>query len=178
MCSCGLGNKCDFVQQHCRVVPSFAATRYDILTARSTQWLNDGVINGFIRLLNIRQRRLEADGFSVPNVLYMDCFFHTNLTDDAGSQPGIVYASVKKRGTASQLLRNAGCSRCILQQDLLVIPVHVGGNHWICILLDFRSCEIFCFDALGVSIAWMPWACHARLISWEHVCASLTYYCD
>ncbi|DBA94640.1 TPA: hypothetical protein ACH3X1_002212 [Trebouxia sp. C0004] len=37
VCSCGLDNKCDFVQQHCRVVPSFAATRYDLLTARSCE---------------------------------------------------------------------------------------------------------------------------------------------
>ena len=133
-------------------------TRSDLLTARPTQWFNDGVINDFTRLLNIWRCRLEADGFSVPNVLYRNCFFHASLTADAKSQPGIVYATVKNRGTTKRPLRNAGCNRCTLQQNLLVFPVHVGSCHWICILLGFRSCENSCFDALGVGIAYMSQA--------------------
>ena len=39
------------------------------VSLRPTEWLNDGVINEFVRLLNLRQRRLEDEGFSVPDVL-------------------------------------------------------------------------------------------------------------
>lgn len=56
----------------CRMATSLLSTVtcHDLLFARPAEWSNDGVINDSVRLLNLWQRRLEADGFSVPNVLY------------------------------------------------------------------------------------------------------------
>ena len=86
-----------------------------MLSLRPTDWLNDGVINEFERLLNLRQRRLEDESFSVPDVLYMGCFFYTKLTTDT------------RAGSLDRLRQVAGCDRCFLQQDLVVLPIHVGG---------------------------------------------------
>lgn len=79
-----------------------------MLSLRPAEWLNDGVINKFVRLLNLRQRRLEDEGFPVPDVLYMGCFFCTNLTTNT------------RAGSLDRLRQVAGCDRCFLQQDLVV----------------------------------------------------------
>lgn len=97
------------------------------------------MINEFVRLLNLRQRRLEDEGFSAPDVLYMGCFFNTKLTTDT------------RAGSLDRLRQVAGCDRCFLQQDLVVLAIHVGNCHWICVELDFRHNEAICFDSLGVS---------------------------
>ena len=90
-------------------------------------------------MLNLRQRRLEDEGFSAPDVLYMGCFFYTKLTTDT------------RAGSLDRLRQVAGCDRCFLQQDLVVLPIHVGNCHWICVELQFRHNEAICFDSLGVS---------------------------
>ena len=103
----------------CRISPSSsfstAIIRHDMLSLRPTEWLNDGVINEFVCPLNLRQRRLEDEGFSVPGVLYMGCFFYTKLTTDT------------RASSLDRLRQVAGCDRCFLQQDLVVLPIHVGN---------------------------------------------------
>lgn len=150
-CTCGLLNKSELLHSVPFRLPQSDVCRHDFLTVQPYEWLNDAVIADFCRVLNLRQRRLEADGYQVPLVLYLGPQFYHKMLWDATTVPGITYSNVSAVGIVRNLQRAAACSRCVLQQELIITVVHVGGNHWICVALDLRSSEIFCLDPLKVS---------------------------
>lgn len=67
---------------------------------------------------------------------------------------GINYSNVERWTLPEPLMRSTGSDTCVLEKDLILIPVHVSPNgtgppnHWIDVQLDLNMHAIYCLDSL------------------------------
>lgn len=113
-------------------------TRKDIHTLMGLNWLNDEVINFYMSLIVERARCSTK----LPKVYSFNTFFYTKLRSSGHSS--------LKRWTRKV---------DIFSYDLLIVPVHVGQNHWCLALIDLKNKKVSYCDSLGGS----PQGCHATL---------------
>ncbi|XP_026469543.1 sentrin-specific protease 1-like [Ctenocephalides felis] len=92
-------------------------------------WLNDNVINFYMKLLT--QRGAEPGNLKVHA---MDSFFLVNLRTRG-------YSSVRRWTRKVD----------IFSFDLMPIPVHVSGVHWCMLIIDFKHKTIKYYDSMGGS---------------------------
>lgn len=104
-----------------------------LLALHDQQWLSDEVINGWMKLV---EAKWNSDGSK--RVLCMNSFFWQKLTrtnthyDFAG-----VRNWTKKRKTD------------IFEYEIVLLPLHVGANHWTLAVVDILSCAIEYLDSRG-----------------------------
>lgn len=92
-------------------------------------WLNDSVINQFLRLLSARGER---------------CFAHSTFFWTKLNQSGYNFEGVKKWGT------KVGMNIC--DHDLVLVPIHLG-NHWTLGVIDITNCVTQYLDPLGKELS-------------------------
>ncbi|XP_050067118.1 uncharacterized protein LOC126556005 [Anopheles maculipalpis] len=105
-------------------------TGNDLVTLQDLNWLNDAVINFYMELL--RDRSEQKHGQGLPKVYTMNTFFLPQLLK-------IGYSGVRRWTRKVDLLAN----------DMIVVPVHVGGIHWCMSTIDLRRKTIHYYDSMG-----------------------------
>uniref|UniRef100_A0A182YL89 Ubiquitin-like protease family profile domain-containing protein n=1 Tax=Anopheles stephensi TaxID=30069 RepID=A0A182YL89_ANOST len=105
-------------------------TGNDLVTLQDLNWLNDAVINFYMELL--RERSEQKHGQGLPKVYTMNTFFLPQLLK-------IGYSGVRRWTRKVDLLAN----------DMIVVPVHVGGIHWCMSTIDLRRKTIHYYDSMG-----------------------------
>ena len=116
-----------------------------------------------MRLLNMRQRSIEAADASCQQTMYLDTMFsdcmHTARPENKRSayNDNNLDAMLRPRNLANM----TGCARCCLQHDSIIFPVNVNQNHWVTVKLDMKACSIVCLDSLqasGVRLTLLAWS--------------------
>lgn len=103
--------------------------RHDLNTLRSSNWLNDEVINFYLQMLSDRSRKQSR----LPSLHVFSSFFYPKLKDRG-------YDSVRSstRKIKPSLLQHV---------DLILFPIHLG-MHWCMAGIDFRHRTITYYDSL------------------------------
>jgi len=104
-------------------------------------WLNDEVINFYLSLLSERCNRF----LKAPQILeerkvkchFFNSFFYTKMTQGRGYN----YNNVKKWSSRAKV--------DILSMDKVIIPIHVGNNHWCLCCINFKEKRFEYYDSLG-----------------------------
>lgn len=109
----------------------------DFNTLNPGSWLNDEIINSYIKLLVNSDIPLKVHAFST--------FFWAALSSFEPNSRSLSYDYAKvKRWTRRQKVD-------VFEKDVIVIPVNVGQVHWTLGCLDMRSKEVRFYDSMGVS---------------------------
>ncbi|NXG50996.1 SENP2 protease, partial [Psilopogon haemacephalus] len=101
-------------------------TREDIGTLREHRWLNDEVINFYMRLIVERNKK---EGFAAVHAF--STFFYPKLISGG-------YAAVRRWTRGVDLF----------QQDLIFVPIHLRV-HWALVVIDVRRKTIKYYDSMG-----------------------------
>ena len=120
----------------------FDLSRSDILHLRRLEWLNDNLIEFVLRRVSLK---------GIPGVMIMNTFFYAKLAE---TSVGYCYANVR-RWTCSP--SNVFAHRAVL------VPLHVGGNHWTVILIDIHNRSMTYYDSLRGQ---PPTNCEQHLKHW------------
>lgn len=110
-------------------------------------WLNDEIINLYMRLLQERDTRLHAAGKEgYPRCHFFNSFFLSKLYKDTGTYD---YESVR-RWTVPGRLKAVGQSRkSILDCDKIIIPVNQSNVHWVVAVINLQKKRFEYFDSLN-----------------------------
>ncbi|XP_068001300.1 sentrin-specific protease 2-like isoform X1 [Melanerpes formicivorus] len=101
-------------------------TREDIGTLREHRWLNDEVINFYMRLIAERSKK---EGFAAVHAF--STFFYPKLISGG-------YTAVRRWTRGVDLF----------QQDLIFVPIHLRV-HWALVVIDVRRKTIKYYDSMG-----------------------------
>jgi hypothetical protein len=116
-------------------------TRKDMRTVRLHQWLNDEVINLFMKLLAARERTKATnigDGDDgLPSCYFAQTNFYTKL---AYGSTGYSYKDVR-RWTKREKVD-------VFSKDLLIVPIHVHGNHWTLAVINRKLKRFEYYDSM------------------------------
>ncbi|KAA0188197.1 Sentrin-specific protease 1, partial [Fasciolopsis buskii] len=114
-----------------------SVTRKELLTLTSTNWLSDMVINFYMQLLYCRSQNQSNGGKNriLPRIAVLSTFFYAKLMSTVGGG----YAGVRRWSRQLKLL----------DQDLVLIPIHDRGMHWCLACIDFRTKTITYYDSMG-----------------------------
>lgn len=123
-------------------------TGNDLARLRPGSWLNDELINLYMRLLQDRDTRVHTNGKTdYPKCHFFNSFFLSKLYKDTGSYD---YNSVR-RWTAPARLKAGGQSRTsILDCDRIIVPVNQSNMHWVCAVIDLENKRLEYYDSLKV----------------------------
>jgi len=117
--------------------------RHDLNTLRSSNWLNDEVINFYLQMLHDRSRHQSR----LPSLHVFSSFFYPKLKD---------------RGYDSVRSSTRKIKPSLLQfTDMILFPIHLG-MHWCMAGIDFRHRIITYYDSLHGNSA----LCLQLLRSW------------
>ena len=98
------------------------------------QWLNDEVINLFLKLLDARDRA-KPEGDGTPRCHFLQSNFYTKLAE---SHAGYDYTKVRRWTKKVD----------VFARDLLIVPIHCHGNHWALAVVNLRDKRFEYFDSL------------------------------
>ena len=129
--------------------PSCEVRGSHILHLKTGQWLCGGVIDEFVRLLNVRQRGIENSQQRAVRCLYFDTLYSEAISPPQSSTPSTDASRVLQAMLApARLLAFTASPRCCLAQDVIIMVLNLNSNHWVTIKLDMADCSIMCFDSL------------------------------
>ena len=155
-CMCYLTELCTCGQSQ-RTLPLVPASTWpscqvqgsNILHLKTGQWLCGGVIDEFMRLLNVRQRGIENSQQRARRCLYFDTLYSQVISPPQSSTPSADASRMLQDMLApARLLGNTASPRCCLAQDVIIMVLNLNSNHWVTIKLDMTDCSIMCFDSL------------------------------
>lgn len=109
---------------------------------RETQWLNDEVINFYFSMLQEHNTKNvnnagEVQNSDFPKIYTFSTFFFQSLTSN-----GYNYRNVAKWTKRKKV--------DIFSFDLILIPLHVGGNHWTLGVINIKEKNIKLYDSLNL----------------------------
>lgn len=111
----------------------------DITTLNPGTWLNDEVINFYMELLKQRQETRQQDPSLVSEKKCRCHFFNTFFS--AKFKNGYDYKGVRRWSKRAKVK--------IIELDKVLVPVHVGTNHWCCSVINFTQKRFEYYDSLG-----------------------------
>ncbi|KAK9806875.1 hypothetical protein WJX72_005789 [[Myrmecia] bisecta] len=112
-------------------------TYKNLRTLRGSGWLDDEVVNLYLRLVQEHNERLRGLGYhGIPDVAILSSFFWTRVTYTAAKYdyPGV------QRWTR----RNP-----VLHKDLLLIPINHSNVHWCLACIDLKAGVISYYDSMA-----------------------------
>lgn len=120
-------------------------------------WLNDDVVNNYVHLISTSKKCHER------KIDYRISLFSEKLLRNGGTVLDTRRSKIKP----------------IFDFDTVIIPFHVGGNHWVSGVIDLAERHIHVYDSLDYNLE--PVAkvravasrrplrpCSAALLAWEH----------
>ena len=104
-------------------------------------WLNDELINTYVALLTDRNiKRMKHQNSPNISIFVFSSYFYDKLESRG-------YEGVK---TWNKVFGKYGYSqKNVSEFDLVMFPIHVGSNHWVCGCIDFKGKTIEYFDSLN-----------------------------
>lgn len=110
------------------------------------KWLNDEVINYYFKLLARRDERDCSPDSNQKKSHFFKSFFMSKLLNEN-------HSDTSKQGTY-EYTNVENWSRHvpggdIFNLDKLFFPVHVNGNHWICVVVNMTEKRIEAYDSGG-----------------------------
>lgn len=114
----------------------------DMATLGHGKWLNDEVINTYIRCIVDRNKALRATHGHLPRIHAFSTFFFTKL---AKWQADDTYSYDYSR--VSKWSRKAGVK--LLECDKVLVPVHVNDDHWVLAVINIQDKRFEYYDPLG-----------------------------
>ncbi|CAD7704767.1 unnamed protein product [Ostreobium quekettii] len=108
------------------------------------QWLNDEVINCYMKLLQERDGRMRERG-TLPKAHFFNSFFLEKLYNPHGGRK-YNYKAVQKWTGKGKLKRWGQACDSVLDCDLLVFPVHLGA-HWTCAAANLKEQRLIYMDS-------------------------------
>ncbi|KAA3679588.1 sentrin-specific protease 1 [Paragonimus westermani] len=113
-----------------------SVNRRELLTLTGTNWLSDMIINFYMQLLYHRsQTQRTSSSRSLPRIAVLSTFFYAKLTSSTGGG----YAGVRRWSRQLHLL----------DQDLILVPIHDRGMHWCLACIDLKAKSITYYDSMG-----------------------------
>jgi sentrin-specific protease 1 len=106
-------------------------TAKDLFTLKGKAWLNDGVIEPYMKLLRGRDKALCAANPLRKPTAYLSCFLMTMLEHNPSD-----YFALRK------------WSSNIFSNKNVMLPYNLNGNHWILLVLSTAKKEIRIYDSL------------------------------
>ena len=97
--------------------------------------LNDEVINFTFKLF---ERRAKVEARSLPKCHFMNTLFYEKL---ANTPAGFKYDNVR-RWTKRR-------DRRLFDYDMVIVPVHINGNHWTLAVINLEKQRFEYFDSLA-----------------------------
>ena len=118
-------------------------TRSDMATLGRRKWLNDEVINYFFKLLEERELRgseaAQAGRTDEPAAAWPRChFMQTNFYTKLSEGGSYTYKNV------ARWTRKVD----VFAKELIIVPVHVHGNHWTLAVINFKEKRLEYYDSL------------------------------
>lgn len=110
-------------------------TNQDFQRLLPNQWLNDEIINFYLNLICERANSLHPNG---PKKVFAHNTYFWSKLKTSGYQAVARWARRAKCGGEE-----------ILKLDYLIMPAHVGGNHWCLALVNFKQKRFEYYDSLG-----------------------------
>ena len=112
----------------------------------SGSWLNDEVINIYMKLLGARNDR---EGSTLPDCHFHNTMFYAKLAE---SDKGYCYANVRRWTKRVDLF----------SKEMVIVPTHVDGIHWTLSVINFklRRFECAAHPALVATAGWRPAPIH------------------
>ena len=116
--------------------------RSDFETLQHGAWLNDEVINVYLRLIKDRQMSdAEGGDGALPRVHLFSTLFYAKLVNG-----GVYNYKGVSRWTRQKRLRSSGLpGDCVLGNDLIIVPLH-QSVHWTLAAIDMRAKRITFYD--------------------------------
>ena len=115
-------------------------TMEELKCLRPSEWLNEGVINMYMALINARSRT-EASEAGLPRCYAMSSYFYTKLSRGRTFD----YSRVKN------WLKKADID-VVRDCDMVLVPVFMG-NHWCLAVVNIRDHKFEFYDSLGTNDA-------------------------
>jgi Ulp1 protease family, C-terminal catalytic domain len=120
--------------------------RSSMQTLRPRTWLNDEIIHYFYLMLANRDAELCGNDPSRKRSHFFKSFFITKLLNEGNANPAIdgtyEYRNVKRWS------KNVP-GKDIFALDKVVLPINMGGMHWICAAIFMKEKRIEIFDSMG-----------------------------
>jgi sentrin-specific protease 1 len=117
------------------VTVNFIDIKYeDLLRISPGQWLNDEIINCYMSILNDEGKRPENKGY--PKVHCFNTFFYVMLLNNG---KGYMFQRVAKWTKTFD----------IFALDFVIIPIHIGNNHWCLSVINVRDKRVEYYDSMG-----------------------------
>ncbi|CAA9991129.1 sentrin-specific protease 1, putative [Plasmodium knowlesi strain H] len=107
-----------------------------------TRWLNDEVINFYMSMLqeyNTKNIKKDTANNFLPKIFTFSTFFFQSLNSNGTYSYNKVSRWTKRKKVD------------IFSFDLILIPLHVGGNHWTLGSINMREKKIKLYDSLNMS---------------------------
>mmetsp|Transcript_114533 Transcript_114533/g.262803 ORF Transcript_114533/g.262803 Transcript_114533/m.262803 type:complete len:387 (-) Transcript_114533:60-1220(-) len=119
--------------------------RSDLWTLRNGQWLNDEIMNFFMKILQDRSDNIvdkERNRRRVPRCWFTNTFFWAKLsgTDEGGS------GQFNYKAVARWAKKAVGD---VFALDAIVVPVHLSLTHWALGVVDMRRKRFLFLDSLN-----------------------------
>ena len=108
---------------------------YDLLRLNPSVWLNDEVVNFFMKLFEEREITAAAANMARKSNLFMNSFFYSKL---ALSQGGFNYNNIKKWTKRQN----------VFSYNRIFIPIN-ASNHWIMVCVSIPTREIMYLNSLS-----------------------------
>ncbi|CRH02765.1 sentrin-specific protease 1, putative [Plasmodium relictum] len=104
-----------------------------------TQWLNDEVINFYLSMLQeYNEQKVKNDSSYFPKIFTFSTFFFQSLSSNGCYNYCKVSRWTKRKKVD------------IFSFDLILIPLHVGGNHWTLGSINIKDKKIKLYDSLNM----------------------------
>lgn len=118
-------------------VNSQPLTRKDLLTLSPGTWLNDEIVNAMLHIILERSmyEHIRAPG-TCPKVMVFNTYFFSLLA------PTLVYDRQKGERMMKKI------AKPLFDFDIVLIPIHVGLNHWALVAINMNQHIIAYYDSL------------------------------
>jgi len=112
------------------------------------QWLNDEIINLYMRLLQERDTKLHENHTEYPKCHFFNTFFIAKLYKDKQKYE---YDAVRRWTVPARLKASGQSRKSILDSDRIFFPVNQSNTHWVCAVADLKNRQLAYYDSLKVS---------------------------
>ncbi|VWU51740.1 sentrin-specific protease 1, putative, partial [Hepatocystis sp. ex Piliocolobus tephrosceles] len=104
----------------------------------NNNWLNDEVINFYLSILQeYNQDGEKRNQYNLPKIYTFSTFFYQSLSMNGSYNYNKVSRWTKRKKVD------------IFTYDLILIPLHIGGNHWTLGAIDMKNKKIKLYDSLN-----------------------------
>ena len=111
-----------------------------IKTLRDNSWLNDEMVNFYMKMLNDREEQLLAKYPGKRKSYFFNSFFTNRLVDNETG--GYCYDNVKR------WTKKAGIDN-IMELERIFFPVNVNNTHWTLAVVYISEKKVLYYDSMG-----------------------------